>query len=152
LEFADLAKAKIAQLEPAVHFDRTDVTNPKISSELADSGILAVLAASLAMLIYMWAGFQWHFALGAIVTLALDITKVIGFFALTRIEFNVTAIKAVLTLIGYSVNDKVVVYDRMRENLRLYPGKPLRDVIDQSLNETLARSLRSEAVLFANSY
>jgi SecD/SecF fusion protein len=99
----------------------------------------------VAMLIYIWARFEWHFAVGAITTLVLDITKVIGFFALTGIEFNLTAIAAVLTLIGYSVNDKVVVYDRMRENLALHPDQPLRALIDHSINETLARSLYTSA-------
>jgi SecD/SecF fusion protein len=82
---------------------------------------------------------------GAIATLVLDVTKTVGFFALTGIEFNLTAIAALLTLIGYSVNDKVVVYDRMRENMRLYKNTPLRELIDRSINETLARSLYTSA-------
>jgi SecD/SecF fusion protein len=100
------------------------------------------------MLIYIWVRFEWHFAVGAIATLALDITKVVGFFAVTGIEFNMTAIAALLTLIGYSVNDKVVVYDRMRENLKLHPGESLRSIIDRSINETLARSLYTSATAF----
>jgi SecD/SecF fusion protein len=139
------AKAAIAAIEPEARFDRVDIVGPKISGELADSGVLAVLLASVAMLIYIWARFEWHFAIGAIVTLMLDTTKVIGFFALTGLEFNLTAIAAVLTLIGYSVNDKVVVYDRMRENLALHPQQPLRALIDRSINETLARSLYTSA-------
>ena len=83
------------------------------------------------MLIYIWFRFEWHFAVGAIATLMLDTTKTIGFFALTGIEFNLTAIAAMLTIIGYSVNDKVVVYDRMRENLRLHKKMPLRELIDR---------------------
>ncbi|HTE39882.1 MAG TPA: protein translocase subunit SecD, partial [Steroidobacteraceae bacterium] len=130
LEFAELAKSKIAELEPTAEIGRTDVTSPRISAELASTGILAVLAAAVAMFIYICIRFQWHFAASAIVTLMLDITKVIGFFVLTRIEFNVTAIAAVLTLIGYSVNDKVVVYDRLRENLRNFPNVALRELID----------------------
>jgi SecD/SecF fusion protein len=138
---AERAQATMQAVEPAMRFDRVDSVGPKISGELADAGILAVLFASVAMLIYIWARFEWHFAVGAIATLILDITKTIGFFALTGLEFNLTAIAAVLTLVGYSVNDKVVVYDRMRENLRLHPQQPLREVIDRSINETLARSL-----------
>lgn len=148
LQFAELAKTTIATLEPDTHFGRTDVTSPKISGELADRGILAVIMASVAMLIYIWIRFEWHFAVGAIVTLALDVTKVVGFFAVTGIEFNMTAIAALLTLIGYSVNDKVVVYDRMRENLKLFPGESLRAIIDRSINETLARSLYTSATAF----
>ena len=108
---------------PSARFDRVEVIGPKVSGELADAGILAVLFASVAMFIYIWVRFEWHFAVGAIATLVLDTTKMLGFFALTGLEFNLTAIAALLTLIGYSVNDKVVVYDRMRENLRLYRAR-----------------------------
>jgi SecD/SecF fusion protein len=99
-----------------------------------------VLFASVAKFIYTWGRFEWHFAVGAIATLVLDTTKVLGFFELTGLEFDLTAIAALLTLIGYSVNDTVVVYDRMRENLRLQPKMPLRDIIDRSITETLGRS------------
>ncbi len=139
-EVAERAKAAILEVEPTASFDRVDIIGPKISGELTDAGILAVLFASIAMFIYIWIRFDWHFAVGAIATLVLDTTKTIGFFALTGLEFNLTAIAALLTLIGYSVNDKVVVYDRMRENLRLHPDVPLRQIIDRSINETLARS------------
>ena len=100
------------------------------------------------MLVYIWIRFEWPFAVGAIATLMLDVTKVVGFFALTGIDFNLTAIAALLTLVGYSVNDKVVVYDRMRENMRLYKAMPLRDLIDKSINETLARSLYTSVTAF----
>lgn len=147
-DIAERAKSAIASVEPDARFDRVDIVGPKISGELADSGILAVVLASIAMLIYIWMRFEWHFAVGAIATLVLDITKIVGFFAISGIEFNLTAIAALLTLIGYSVNDKVVVYDRMRENLKLYPGRSLRTIIDDSINETLARSLYTSATAF----
>lgn len=147
-QIAERAKAAIASAEPEARFDRVDIVGPKVSGELADSGVLAVVLASVAMLIYIWARFEWHFAVGTIATLVLDITKIMGFFALTGIEFNLTAIAAVLTLIGYSVNDKVVVYDRMRENLKLHPGQSLRTIIDRSINETLARSLYTSVTAF----
>jgi SecD/SecF fusion protein len=147
-QIAERAKAAIAGAEPQARFDRVDIVGPKVSSELADSGVLAVVLASVAMLIYIWARFEWHFAVGAIATLVLDITKTIGFFAITGLEFNLTAIAAVLTLIGYSVNDKVVVYDRMRENLQLHPEQSLRTIIDRSINETLARSLYTSVTAF----
>lgn len=147
-QVAEQAKAAILEVEPDASFDRVDIIGPKISGELADAGILAVLFASIAMFIYIWIRFDWHFAVGAIATLVLDTTKVIGFFALTGLEFNLTAIAALLTLIGYSVNDKVVVYDRMRENLRLHPEMPLRQLIDRSINETLARSVFTSMTAF----
>jgi len=134
-------RTKIAEVAPGSKIERTEVVGPKVSSELAETGILAVFLASLAMLAYIWARFEWPFAVGAIATLILDVTKTVGFFALTGLDFNLTAIAALLTLIGYSVNDKVVVYDRMRENMRLYKNMDLRELIDRSINETLARSL-----------
>jgi SecD/SecF fusion protein len=142
------AKAAIQKVEPDARFERTEVVGPKISGELAQTGILAVVLASLAMLAYIWIRFEWPFAVGAIATLVLDVTKVVGFFALTGIDFNLTAIAALLTLVGYSVNDKVVVYDRMRENMRLYKAMPLRELIDKSINETLARSLYTSVTAF----
>ena len=147
-ELAERAKAQILKVEPEASFDRVDVVGPKMSGELADTGILAVVLASIAMLIYIWVRFEWHFAIGAIVTLVLDVTKTIGFFAVTGIEFNLTAIAAVLTLIGYSVNDKVVVYDRMRENLARDTKSTFREIIDRSINETLARSLYTSVTAF----
>ena len=100
------------------------------------------------MLVYIWVRFEWPFAVGAIATLILDVTKTVGFFALTGLDFDLTAIAALLTLIGYSVNDKVVVYDRMRENMRLYKQMSLRDLIDRSINETLGRSLYTSVTAF----
>ncbi|MCL4720874.1 MAG: protein translocase subunit SecD [Gammaproteobacteria bacterium] len=138
---AGQVRAAILGVAPGASIDRVEVVGPKISGELADLGLLAVLLASVAMFFYVWVRFDWHFAVGAIITLVLDVTKAVGFFALTGLEFNLSAIAALLTLIGYSVNDKVVVYDRMREKLRNQPGLPLREVVDRSINETLTRSL-----------
>ncbi len=141
-------KTEITVLEPTAEIARTEIVGPKVSGELATAGFLSVVLASLAMLAYIWVRFEWPFAVGAIATLVLDVTKTVGFFALTGLDFNLTAIAALLTLVGYSVNDKVVVYDRMRENMRLYKAMPLRDVIDLSINETLARSLFTSATAF----
>jgi SecD/SecF fusion protein len=141
-------RAKLAEIEPGTQVERTEVVGPKVSGELATAGILSVVLASLAMLVYIWVRFEWPFAVGAIATLILDVTKLVGFFALTGIDFNLTAIAALLTLVGYSVNDKVVVYDRMRENMRLYKQMSLRDLIDRSINETLARSLYTSVTAF----
>jgi SecD/SecF fusion protein len=139
---------RIGEISPGATIERTEVVGPKVSGELAIAGFLSVFLASIAMLIYIWVRFEWPFAVGAIVTLILDVTKTIGFFALTGLDFNLTAIAAVLTLIGYSVNDKVVVYDRMRENMRLYKQMSMRDMIDKSINETLARSLYTSVTAF----
>ena len=138
----------VTEVAPGARIERTEVVGPKISGELARSGLLAVAFASLAMLGYIWWRFEWHFAVGAIATLVLDTTKTIGFFALTGLDFNLTAIAALLTIIGYSVNDKVVVYDRMRENLRLYKAMPLRELIDRSINQVLARCVFTSLTTF----
>jgi SecD/SecF fusion protein len=141
-------RAAVQEVDQAAKIERTEVVGPKVSGELATAGFLSVFLASLAMLIYIWVRFEWPFAVGAIATLVLDVTKTVGFFALTGLEFNLTAIAALLTLIGYSVNDKVVVYDRMRENMRRYKAMPLRELIDLSINETLARSLYTSCTAF----
>ncbi len=138
---ADQVRAAVTAAVPDARFERVEIVGPRVSAELAIAGILAIGSASLAMLIYIWARFDWPFAVGAIATLVLDITKTVGFLALTGLDFGLTAIAALLTLIGYSVNDKVVVYDRIRENIGLHPAMPLRALIDLSINQTLARSL-----------
>jgi SecD/SecF fusion protein len=141
-------RTALGEIDSGARIERTEVVGPKVSGELAYAGVLSVILASLAMLVYIWARFEWPFAVGAIATLVLDVTKTVGFFALTGLEFNLTAIAALLTLIGYSVNDKVVVYDRMRENMRLYKQMSLRDMIDRSIIETLARSLYTSVTAF----
>jgi SecD/SecF fusion protein len=138
----------VTTLDSGASIERTEVVGPKVSGELAYAGVLSVVLASFAMLLYIWFRFEWPFAVGAIATLILDVTKCVGFFALMGLEFNLTAIAALLTLIGYSVNDKVVVYDRMRENMRLYKAMPFREMIDKSINETLARSLYTSVTAF----
>ena len=144
----DALRAALAELAPGSTIESATAVGPKISGELAEAGILAVGAAVIAMLIYIWWRFEWYFAIGAIATLVLDVTKTVGFFALTGLEFNLTAVAALLTIIGYSVNDKVVVYDRMRENLRRDPAMPLRAVIDKSINESLSRCIFTSATAF----
>ncbi|SFE70133.1 protein translocase subunit SecD [Roseivivax sediminis] len=138
---AEAVRGVVAEVSPGTDIDRVEIVGPRVSAELAIAGLIAVAAASLAMLGYIWARFDWPYAVGAIVTLVLDITKTVGFLALTGLDFGLTAIAALLTLIGYSVNDKVVVYDRMRENAGRYPEMSLRELIELSINQTLARSL-----------
>lgn len=138
---ADKTRAAITKLYPNVKFGSTDIVGPKVSSELAKNGLIAVILAGLAMTAYIWWRFEWYFAIGAIITLILDVTKMLGFFAIFQIDFNLTAIAALLTIVGYSVNDKVVVYDRMRENLRTNVKVPLRQIIDNSINQVFMRCL-----------
>lgn len=138
---ADVVRATLAQEIPGTQVRRVEAVGASVSGELFANGMLALGLAMLAMLVYIWFRFEWQFGAGAVVTLLLDITKTIGFYAITDIQFNLTAIAAILTIMGYSVNDKVVVYDRMRENLRIYKKMPLRELIDRSINETLNRTL-----------
>jgi len=141
-------KAAVLEIDPRASFERTEVVGPKVSGELAQAGVIAVILASLAMLVYIWVRFEWPFAVGAILTLVLDVVLTLGVFAITGLDFSLTAIAALLTLVGYSVNDKVVVYDRMRENLRSQRKQPLREVIDMSINQTLTRSLYTSVTAF----
>ncbi|MBB4183893.1 protein translocase subunit SecD [Sinorhizobium terangae] len=134
-------KDAVTTAVPGAALERTEVVGPTVSGELQRSGFLAVGLAMVAILLYIWFRFEWHFAVGAIAVLLLDITKTVGFFALTGVDFNLTAIAALLTMIGYSVNDKVVVYDRMRENLRKYKSMPFSDLIDMSINQVIARCI-----------
>ncbi len=129
---------------------RVELVGPTVSSELARAGTLAVLVALLAILIYIWFRFEWQFALGAIIATIHDVIMTIGMFEVTQIQFDLTSIAAVLTIVGYSLNDTVVVYDRMRENLRRYKKMPLPKLIDLSINETLSRTvLTSTTTLIA---
>ena len=144
-EAVEAVRTAVAAFAPEARIDRSEVVGPKVSDELARAGLLAVGLAALGMLGYIWWRFEWHFAVGAIATLALDATKTLGFLALTGLDFNLTAVAALLTIIGYSVNDKVVVYDRMRENMRLQKAMPLRGIIDLSINQVLARCIFTSA-------
>jgi preprotein translocase SecF subunit len=132
---------------PGTRILRTEAVGNRVSGELFNGSLIALGISMLAMMVYIWVRFEWQFAVGAIVTLLLETTKVVGFLAITQLEFNLTTVAAVLTIIGFSVNDKVVVYDRMRENLRKYKTMPLRQLIDKSINETLNRTLGTSMTL-----
>ena len=131
-----------------INIRRVESVGASVSSELFHDGMLALGLAIVAMLIYIWFRFEWQFGVGAVATLLLDVTKTVGFFALTGLQFNLTAIAAILTVMGYSINDKVVVYDRVRENLRKYRRMPLRELIDRSINETLSRTTGTSLAIF----
>jgi len=126
---------------PATTFSRTEVVGPKVSGELFRGGLMALGLAIALMLVYIWFRFELQFGLGAVVGLFHDVILTFGVIAVTRMEFSLTTIAAILTIIGYSMNDTVVVFDRIRENLRKYKKMPLRDVIDLSVNETLSRTI-----------
>ncbi len=134
--------------QPGSRVVRADVVGASVSRELFTNGILALVISLAMILAYIWFRFEWQFAVGAVATLLLDVTKTIGFLAITRIQFDLVMVAAILTVIGYSTNDKVVVYDRVRENLRKYKSMPLRDLIDLSINETLNRTLGTSSTVF----
>jgi preprotein translocase subunit SecF len=141
-------RAALEQAQPGTVVQRNEAVGASVSDELFRNGLLALGISLLMILVYIWFRFEWQFAIGAVVTLLLDVTKAVGFLAITRIEFDLVMVAAILTVIGYSTNDKVVVYDRVRENLRKYKTMPLRDLIDFSINETLNRTLGTSMTVF----
>ncbi|MEW7006822.1 MULTISPECIES: protein translocase subunit SecDF [unclassified Lentilitoribacter] len=130
-----------AELDSEYEFRRVEVVGPTVSSELATAGALAVGGALFAILIYIWLRFEWQFAIGAVVATFHDVLLTIGIFVLSGVEFNLSSVAAVLTIVGYSLNDTVVVYDRVRENLRRYKKKPLDALLDLSVNQMLSRTM-----------
>ncbi len=142
---ANLVKSTLSQSIKGVEIIRTDVVGPKVSGELIRSGVLAILISLTLMLIYIWIRFEWQFSLGAIIALMHDVLLTMGVFAISRYEFNLSIVAAILTIIGYSMNDTVIVYDRIRENLRKYKKSPMKDILNLSLNETLTRTILTSA-------
>jgi preprotein translocase SecF subunit len=138
---ADAVKARITQTISPVKFVRTDVVGPKVSGELLSRGLMALGGAIFLMLIYIWFRFELQFGLGAVAALFHDVLLTFGLITLARIEFDLKAVAALLTIIGYSMNDTVVVFDRFRENLRKYKRMPVSEVIDLSINEMLTRTI-----------
>jgi preprotein translocase subunit SecF len=128
-------------LSSDVNFRRTEVVGPKVSSELIKAGVIAIVVAVFAMLVYIWFRFEWQFSLGAVIALIHDVLLTLGIFSLLQLEFNLSIIAAILTIVGYSMNDTVVVYDRVRENLRKYRKKEIIDLLNISINETLSRTI-----------
>ncbi|MEN0038731.1 MAG: protein translocase subunit SecD [Cellvibrio sp.] len=141
-------KAAVLAISPEAEFPRVEMVGARVSGDFGDATILAIILAGLGMLGYLWVRFESHFALAATLTLALDLTKTIGFFVLAGVEFNLTAVAALLALIGYSVNDKVVVFDRIRENLRNTPDKPLVQLLNESITSTLTRTVFTSVTTF----
>ena len=123
-----------------VEFRRVETVGPRVSGELKRKGAMALGFALIAMLLYIWFRFEWQFSLGAVAALVHDVVLSLGFLVVTGVEFNLATVAAILTIIGYSMNDTVVVYDRIRENLRKYKKMDLRDILDLSVNNTLSRT------------
>jgi preprotein translocase SecF subunit len=134
-------EAALQTADPAVTFTSVESVGPKVSGELIQTAIIAVVAAMAAILVYIWLRFEWQFAVGAVVALIHDVILTIGIFALLQIRFDLAIIAALLTIVGYSINDTVVIFDRLRENLIKYKKMALRDVMNLSVNETLSRTI-----------
>ncbi|MEW6449741.1 MAG: protein translocase subunit SecF [Pseudomonadota bacterium] len=124
-----------------VEYRRVEVVGPRVSTELLAYGTLGLVLAIVGILIYLWFRFEWQFALGAMIANVHDIVLTIGFMSITQIDFDLTSIAALLTILGYSLNDTVVIYDRIRENLRKYKRMPMPELLNSSINSTLSRSI-----------
>ena len=134
-------KALLLNKAPDIKFLQIESVGSKVSSELVRNGMLAVLFAVISVLVYIWLRFEWQFALGAVFALIHDVILTVGVFSILRYEFNLSIIAALLTIIGYSLNDTVVVFDRVRENLRNFKSLPLLKVLNMSINNTLSRTI-----------
>ncbi|SFG23296.1 protein translocase subunit SecF [Sulfitobacter dubius] len=134
-------EAALQSVSPDIKFTSVESVGPKVSGELIQTAFLAVGGALAAILIYIWLRFEWQFSVGAVVALFHDVVLTIGLFSLLQIRFDLPVVAAILTIIGYSINDTVVIFDRLRENLRKYKKRPLREVMNLSVNETLSRTL-----------
>lgn len=140
-ETVEAVQAALLQMDPQIVFTSVETVGPKVSAELVWSSILAVAITSLGIMAYIWLRFEWQFALGGVLALLHDVFITIGIFALFQIKFDLTIVAALLTILGYSINDTVVVFDRLRENLIKYKTMPLKEVMNLSVNETLSRTL-----------
>ncbi len=135
-------------LESEYDFRRVESVGPRVSGELVQSGTLGVVISILAVLCYLWFRFEWQFAVGAIIATMHDLLLTVGFFAITRLEFNTTSIAAILTIVGYSLNETVVVLDRIREMMRKYRRMPTDQLIDMSVNAVLPRTIMTATTVF----
>lgn len=140
-EMIATVEAALIAIDPSIRFTAVESVGPKVSGELVQSALLAVGLALVAVMIYIWLRFEWQFAVGAVVALVHDVTLTIGLFSVLQIRFDLAIIAALLTIVGYSINDTVVVFDRVRENLIKFKKRALTDVLNISINETLSRTL-----------
>ncbi|MEA2952551.1 MAG: preprotein translocase subunit SecF [Alphaproteobacteria bacterium] len=143
------AVAKVRQaLGSDVDYRRVEVVGPRVSNELLSYGTIGLMLAILSILVYLWFRFEWQFALGAMIANVHDIVLTIGFMSITQIDFDLTSIAALLTILGYSLNDTVVIYDRIREMLRRFKRLPMPDLLNASVNSTLSRSVITHVTVF----
>ena len=140
-EFINNLKIEVSKSFPGVNFRRVENVGPKVSSELLKSGIIAISLSLAAMLFYIWIRFEWQFSLGAILALFHDVIITLGVFSFLSLEINLSIVAAVLTIVGYSMNDTVVIFDRVRDNLRKYSDIDIFDLTNKSINETLSRTI-----------
>jgi preprotein translocase subunit SecF len=138
---AGRVKQEVEKDYPGARIDSVDTVSGKVSEELADNSAIAIALAMLGIAIYIWVRFEWQFGVGALLTLGHDIAMTLGFFAFTRLQVDLNVVAAFLTIVGYSLNDTVVIYDRIRENLRKYRKMAILPLLNLSLNETLARTV-----------
>ena len=137
----EIKKTLINNLNAEINFRRVENVGPKVSSELLQSGIIAISLSLIAMLFYIWIRFEWQFSVGSIVALFHDVIITLGIFSILSLEINLSIIAAVLTIVGYSMNDTVVIYDRIRENLNKYTKLNISELANLSINETLSRTI-----------
>ena len=142
-----LAKVK-ETLGEGFSYRRVEIVGPKVGGELVRDGVMAVLLSLVAIALYVWFRFEWQFGVGALISTFHDVITTFGLFSITGMEFNLTTVAAILTIAGYSVNDTVVEYDRVRENLRKYKTMSLYDLLNLSINETLARTILTVSTVF----
>lgn len=135
------AKAALTAMDAGIKFVSEETVGPKVSGELVKTSVIAVTLTSVGIMLYIWLRFEWQFAVGGVLALLHDVFITVGIFALFQLKFDLTIVAALLTILGYSINDTVVVFDRLRENLVKYKTMPLRDVMNLSVNETLSRTL-----------
>lgn len=144
----DKVIATVTQAYPDARRDGNDTVSGKVAGEFRNSAILALLAAMGAVSLYIWVRFEWQFGVGAMFALVHDVSVTLGLFALTQMEFSLQIVAAILAIIGYSLNDTIVVYDRIRENLKKFRKMEMGDLLDLSVNETLARTVMTSLTLF----
>ena len=140
-ETIEAIQTALRTIDPGMTFPSVESVGPKVSGELIQTAIIAIALAVVAILLYIWLRFEWQFAIGAVLALSHDVILTIGIFSELQIKFDLAIIAALLTIVGYSINDTVIVFDRVRENLRKYKKKDLKEVLNISINETLSRTL-----------
>ena len=139
-------EAALKMVDPSVSFQAVETVGPKVSGELIQTAIVSLVLALVGVMIYVWLRFEWQFGVAAVVSLAHDAILTVGVFSLFQMRFDLTVVAAVLTIVGYSINDTVVIFDRVRENLIKYKKRSLKDVVNLSLNETLSRTVMTSSV------